>query len=100
MFRRIVRYAERRFSLGARLDGIRDPRQRRRIRWPVVLRSMMQIVLNRLGSINAIECARRGKMIEPVHGFLPLVVDGHEVCASYKRCCPACLKRTVNGKTH
>jgi len=42
---------------------------------------------------------KRGKMIEPLHGFLPLVVDGHEVCASYDRHCRACLRRTVNGRT-
>ena len=42
---------------------------------------------------------KRGKMIEPLHGFLPLVVDGHEVCASYDRHCRACLRRTVNGHT-
>ena len=41
---------------------------------------------------------KRGKMIEPVHGFLPLVVDGHEVNASYHRKCPACLQRKVNGR--
>ena len=142
VLRRTLRYAERRFSLGARLDGIRDPRQRRRIPWPVAMRSIMMVALTRLGSINAIEdprrasvrygwvgaslpsadrigdCAdmvdaqrmrdiihavytqlKRGKMIEPLHGFLPLVVDGHEVCASYHRHCRACLRRTVNGRT-
>ena len=35
VLRRVLRYAERRFSLGARLDGIRDPRQRRRVRLAV-----------------------------------------------------------------
>ena len=142
MLRRALRYADKRFCLGQRLDATSDPRQRRRIPWSVMLRSMMVVVMARLGSLNASKLAhdtkvrrfwvngvfpsadrlgdiadlvaaeelrgimravytglKRGKMIEPVHGFLPLVLDGHEVCASYQRCCPACLERSVNGHT-
>jgi len=142
MLRRTLRYADKRFCLGQRLDGTCDPRQRRRIPWPVMVRSVMVLVLARIGSLNASKASRdskvrhgwvgdvfpsadrigdmaalmraddlrdviravytalkRGKMIEPVQGFLPLVLDGHEVCASYARCCPACLQRDVNGRT-
>lgn len=31
----------------------------------------------------------------PEHGLLALVLDGHESTASYRRCCPGCLKRTI-----
>ncbi len=31
----------------------------------------------------------------PWHGLVPLVLDGHESTASYRRCCVGCLKRTV-----
>lgn len=142
MLRRVLRYADARFGLGPRLDGTCDPRQRRRIPWSVIVRSMMLTVLARVGSLNATDASRhanvryawvgcvlpsadwigevatmmrpddlreiihatytalkRGKMIEPVQGFLPVVIDGHEVCASYTRCCAACLRRSVNGRT-
>lgn len=32
----------------------------------------------------------------PLHGFLVAVLDGHETHATYKRCCPGCLQRTVH----
>jgi hypothetical protein len=39
---------------------------------------------------------RRNKAIPRTHGFHALVLDGHESSASYLRCCPGCLQRTVH----
>lgn len=39
---------------------------------------------------------RKKALPAPVHGLMMGVVDGHESCASFVRCCPACLKRTVH----
>ena len=37
------------------------------------------------------------KALEPPwHGLVPLVLDGHESSASYRRCCPGCLRRTIH----
>ncbi len=40
---------------------------------------------------------KRNKALEPLwHGLVPLVLDGHESSASYRRCCPGCLQRTIH----
>ena len=40
---------------------------------------------------------KRNKALEPPwHGLVPLVLDGHESSASYRRCCPGCLQRTIH----
>ena len=39
---------------------------------------------------------RRNKAIPRTYGFHALVLDGHESSASYLRCCPGCLQRTVH----
>lgn len=39
---------------------------------------------------------RRNKAIPKTCGFHALVLDGHESSASYLRCCPGCLQRTVH----
>jgi hypothetical protein len=42
----------------------------------------------------------RNKVLQPFRGHRLAVIDGHEINASYRRCCPACQKRriTVNGQ--
>jgi hypothetical protein len=39
---------------------------------------------------------RRNKAIPKTYGLHALVLDGHESSASYLRCCPGCLQRTVH----
>lgn len=40
---------------------------------------------------------KRNKALQPPwHGLVPLLVDGHESSASYRRCCPGCLERTIH----
>jgi hypothetical protein len=40
---------------------------------------------------------KRNKALQPSwHGLVPLVLDGHESSASYRRCCPGCLQRTIH----
>lgn len=40
---------------------------------------------------------KRGKaLMPPPHGLLALVLDGHELHATYKRHCPGCLERTIH----
>jgi len=42
-------------------------------------------------------CRKRSKSLKGfVHDLVGLVVDGHESSASYRRCCPGCLTRTVH----
>lgn len=43
----------------------------------------------------------RNKVLLPMRGHRLAVVDGHEINASYKRCCPDCQTRqiTVNGES-
>lgn len=39
---------------------------------------------------------RRKKVLRvPGHGWLALILDGHESSASYHRCCPGCLQRRI-----
>ncbi len=41
---------------------------------------------------------KRNKALEPPwHGLVVLVLDGHESSASYLRCCPGCLQRTIHA---
>jgi len=40
---------------------------------------------------------KRNKALQPPwHGLVLLVLDGHESSASYRRCCPGCLERTIH----
>jgi hypothetical protein len=34
----------------------------------------------------------------PSHGLMVAILDGHESHATFRRCCPGCLKRTVHTK--
>ncbi len=46
------------------------------------------------------DCLKRKKSLElPAHGLTAVVVDGHELHATYFRCCDGCLKRTINKGT-
>ena len=41
---------------------------------------------------------KRNKALQPPwHGLVALVLDGHESSASYRRCCPGCLQRTIHA---
>jgi hypothetical protein len=55
------------------------------------LRGVLGHVYHRLG---------RNKVLQTFHGHRLAVVDGHELFASYKRCCPQCQQRhtTVRGQ--
>jgi hypothetical protein len=45
------------------------------------------------------ERLKRNKALKPAFGGLfALIVDGHESSASYLRCCPGCLTRTIHAK--
>jgi Transposase DDE domain len=39
---------------------------------------------------------KRNKALPDIHGLAVAVLDGHESSASYLRCCPGCLKRTIH----
>jgi Transposase DDE domain len=39
---------------------------------------------------------KRNKALPDIHGLAVAVLDGHETSASYLRCCPSCLKRTIH----
>lgn len=39
---------------------------------------------------------KRNKALPDIRGLAVAVVDGHETSASYLRCCPGCLQRTVH----
>ena len=40
----------------------------------------------------------RNKVLLPFHGWRVAAIDGHEVNASFHRCCPDCMIRTVETK--
>jgi len=41
---------------------------------------------------------KRMKALEPpAHGLMAAVVDGHESHATFRRCCPGCLQRTIHA---
>lgn len=49
-------------------------------------------------SLNIYKNLRRKKGIQPLpNGMRLLVLDGHETFASYRRCCPQCLTRTIKA---
>ena len=35
-------------------------------------------------------------LVPPTHGLMAAAIDGHESHATYRRCCPDCLKRTIH----
>lgn len=39
---------------------------------------------------------KRNKTLKKKYGFNVLIIDGHESSASYLRCCPGCLRRTIH----
>jgi hypothetical protein len=39
---------------------------------------------------------KRNKALPDIAGMAVAVLDGHETSASYRRCCPGCLQRTVH----
>lgn len=54
------------------------------------LREVQQQIYTRL---------KRGKALAPrAHGMILAAVDGHESTASYLRCCPQCLERTIHTR--
>lgn len=51
----------------------------------------------RAGIHEAYSRLKRNKALRPSwHGLVPLVLDGHESSAGYRRCCPGCLQRTIH----
>ncbi len=42
---------------------------------------------------------RNKALVAPWHGLTPLVLDGHESHATYRRCCAGCLEREVTVKS-
>ncbi len=51
----------------------------------------------RQGIHHVYERLKRNKALPDLHGLAVAVLDGHETSASYRRCCPGCLKRTTNS---
>ena len=41
---------------------------------------------------------KRNKALSDLYGLAVAVLDGHETSASYRRCCPGCLKRTIHSE--
>jgi hypothetical protein len=54
MLRRLLRYCDKQYRLGALLDNVRDSRQQPVIGAPVVVRSVLVMALSQLGSLNAL----------------------------------------------
>jgi hypothetical protein len=52
------------------------------------LRSLLHDLYTRL---------KRGKtLVPPAHGLMAAILDGHESHATFRRCCPGCLERTIH----
>jgi len=51
----------------------------------------------RQGIHHVYERLKRNKALPDLHGLAVAVLDGHETSASYRRCCPGCLKRTLSS---
>ncbi len=39
---------------------------------------------------------RTKALVPPAHGLMAAAIDGHESHATFRRCCPGCLKRTIH----
>lgn len=50
----------------------------------------------RAGLRHVYDCLKRNKALPDHQGWAIAVVDGHESSASYLRCCPGCLERTLH----
>lgn len=50
----------------------------------------------RAGLRHVYDCLKRNKALPDDQGWAIAVVDGHESSASYLRCCPGCLERTLH----
>ena len=51
----------------------------------------------RQGIHHIYERLKRNKALPDLYGLAVAVLDGHETSASYRRCCPGCLKRTTHS---
>jgi hypothetical protein len=49
----------------------------------------------RQGMHHLYERLKRNKALPDLYGLAVAVLDGHETSASYRRCCPGCLRRTT-----
>ena len=56
----------------------------------------MDAALLRRGMHRVYERLKRNKALPDLHGLAVAVLDGHETSASYLRCCPGCLERTIH----
>jgi hypothetical protein len=41
---------------------------------------------------------KRNKALPDLYGLAVAVLDGHETSASYRRCCPGCMQRTIHSE--
>lgn len=140
MLKRLLAYADKVFSLRDALAQVRDTRQYPQIATALVVRSLLVMLLGRVGSLNGLAQVRPAPWLKrwlggtppsadtlgrvaagvspedvrrllqhhyarrrrnkglpsPPEGLRPVIFDGHEANASYRRCCPECLPRTVH----
>jgi hypothetical protein len=54
------------------------------------LRSLLHDLYSRLKRMKA--------LAPPGHGLMAAILDGHESHATFRRCCPACLERTIHAR--
>jgi len=54
------------------------------------LRSLLHDLYSRLKRMKA--------LAPPGHGLMAAILDGHESHATFRRCCPACLERTIHTR--
>ena len=55
---------------------------------PADVRALQRHVYTRLKRMKA--------LAPPAHGLMAAAIDGHESHATFRRCCPGCLKRTIH----
>lgn len=60
ILRRLIAWAEKVAGLGARLNGLTDARPQPRIATAVIVRSLLVMIVTRLGSLNAVEQTHSG----------------------------------------
>ena len=54
------------------------------------LRALLHDLYSRLKRMKALP--------PPTHGLMAAILDGHESHATFRRCCPACLERTIHTR--
>ena len=104
-FSAVVMMATRLGSLNALEQEKSNPFWKRRLKRPLPSADTMGRGFSRL-ELEAIRWSlrhvylrlRRNKAIPKTSGFHALVLDGHESSASYLRCCPGCLQRTIHSQ--